>query len=216
MSIPDPKTAPTGTSDLIREICGDELNGGLIRDLCFTVWSLCRYPTHADGKTDWGNDTLPTVQKAVSIVREKLAAVAPAQCDVLTAQEPVAWIAFAENGNVRFWTSDPHRTQREKERGLDLRAFTMPELIALISRLPAPSSLPEKAEGQTPLDWLADHKNYELSFSGYDEDPAWLVHSVNGGRNDREWTLLATGDTPEKALRKAMSLALSSADRGRE
>jgi hypothetical protein len=67
---------------------------------------------------------------------------------------------------------------------------------------------------QAPLDWLAERKNYELSFSGYDEDPAWLVHSVNGNRNDREWTLLATGDTPEKALRKAMSLALPSADRG--
>jgi len=53
---------------------------------------------------------------------------------------PVAWIAFSDNGNVRFWTSDPHRSQREKERGLDLRAFTMAELIALISRIPEPSA----------------------------------------------------------------------------
>jgi hypothetical protein len=73
---------------------------------------------------------------------------------------------------------------------------------------------PPVTEGREtdPLEWLASHANYELSFSGYDEDPAWLVHSVNGGRNDREWTLLATGGTPEKALRKAMSLALPSAD----
>lgn len=57
----------------------------------------------------------------------------------------------------------------------------------------------------SPLAWLAEHKNFELSFSGWGEDPAWLVHSVNGGRNDREWTLLATGDTPDEALRKAMA-----------
>jgi hypothetical protein len=60
---------------------------------------------------------------------------------VRSSQESVAWVAFAANGNVRFWTSDPHRTQLEKERGLDLRAFTMAELIALVSRLPAPQSV---------------------------------------------------------------------------
>lgn len=59
------------------------------------------------------------------------------------------------------------------------------------------------------LDWLATKTNYELSFDGWNEDPTWNVHSVNGGRNDREWTLLATGSTPEEALRKAMSLSLS-------
>ncbi len=56
-----------------------------------------------------------------------------------------------------------------------------------------------------PLTWLAEHKNYELSFNGWDDDPAWQVHSVNGGRNDREWTLIATGMTPSEALRKAMA-----------
>jgi hypothetical protein len=67
----------------------------------------------------------------------------------------------------------------------------------------------EAARGvaQTPLAWLAEHTNYELSFSRWDDDPAWLLHSVNGGRNDRFWTLLASGDTPEAALRKAMALS---------
>lgn len=65
-------------------------------------------------------------------------------------------------------------------------------------------------EPQTVLGWLATKTNYELSYSGWDnEDPTWDVHSVNGGRNDREWTLLATGSTPEEALRKAMSLSLT-------
>ncbi len=60
---------------------------------------------------------------------------------------------------------------------------------------------------KTPLTWLAEHKNHELSFSGWDDDPAWQVHSVNGGRNDREWTLIATGRTPDEALRKAMAVS---------
>jgi hypothetical protein len=71
------------------------------------------------------------------------------------------------------------------------------DLLAEVTRL--------RAAPQSPLEWLAGHTNYELSFSGWDEDPAWLVHSVNGGRNDREWTLLSTGSTPEEALRKAMA-----------
>jgi hypothetical protein len=58
---------------LIRELCGDELNGGLIRDVCFTVWKICHEPKHPDGNSDWGSDTLPTVQKVVEIVRSKLA-----------------------------------------------------------------------------------------------------------------------------------------------
>lgn len=47
-------------AELVRQICGTDLNGGFIRDLCFTVWSICHNPTHEDGNADWGNDTLPT------------------------------------------------------------------------------------------------------------------------------------------------------------
>lgn len=47
--------------------------------------------------------------------------------------EPAAWIAFADNGNIRFWTADPERAKAEKERGLDLRMFTIAELIALLT-----------------------------------------------------------------------------------
>lgn len=68
---------------------------------------------------------------------------------------------------------------------------------------------PDQPQEAPVLDWLATKTNYELSFDGWNEDSTWNVHSVNGGRNDREWTLLATGGTPEEALRKAMSLSLS-------
>ena len=62
------------------------------------------------------------------------------------------------------------------------------------------SSTPE------PLTWLAEHKNYELSCNRWDEDPVWQVHSVDGGRNDQEWTLIATGRTPSEALQEAMAV----------
>lgn len=59
-------------AELVRQICGTDLNGGFIRDLCFTVWSICHNPTHEDGNADWGNDTLPTVQTGVAKVRNML------------------------------------------------------------------------------------------------------------------------------------------------
>lgn len=57
------------------------------------------------------------------------------------------------------------------------------------------------------LDEFAKHRNWELSCG---EDPymegemRWHVHSVNGGRNDREWTLIGFGDTPEEAICSAL------------
>lgn len=50
------------------------------------------------------------------------------------------------------------------------------------------------------LDWLP--ANYELSHDWELED-CWVVHRVNGGRNDREWTLVGSGSTPLEALRAA-------------
>lgn len=50
---------------------------------------------------------------------------------------PVAWIAFAGNGNVQFWTADQDRAAAEKESGRDLRTFTLAELVALVAQLGA-------------------------------------------------------------------------------
>jgi len=58
-----------------------------------------------------------------------------------TAPNFVAWIAFAHNGNIRFWTSDAELARDEKQRGLDLRAFTLAELVTLAAR----HSPPDKA-----------------------------------------------------------------------
>jgi len=58
--------------------------------------------------------------------------------------KPVAWIAFAGNGNIRFWTDDPKRAEAERLGGLDLRGFTLAELVALVSRIAAPASNPQE------------------------------------------------------------------------
>lgn len=67
--------APAGEwQKRLQELCGDEINGGFIRDLCFTVWNICCYPKHSDGHSDWSNDTLPTVQAGIKRVRAMLVA----------------------------------------------------------------------------------------------------------------------------------------------
>ncbi len=57
------------------------------------------------------------------------------------------------------------------------------------------------------LSWLSANQNCELSFDygNADEDGnGWCVHRVNGGINDREWTLIGSGPTPEAAIVAAM------------
>lgn len=46
----------------------------------------------------------------------------------------VAWVAYAANGNIRFWTPDEGRARDERARGLDMRAFTLAELVALSAK----------------------------------------------------------------------------------
>lgn len=61
--------------------------------------------------------------------------------------------------------------------------------------------------GPDVLAWLSENRNVELSFDYGDADEdgkGWCVHRVNGGVNDREWTLIGTGATPLDALRAAL------------
>jgi hypothetical protein len=46
--------------------------------------------------------------------------------------------------------------------------------------------------------------NWELSFDVW-EDNVWQVHKVTGSRNDREWSLIGIGETPQDALRQALA-----------
>ena len=54
--------------------------------------------------------------------------------------------------------------------------------------------------------WFGAHVNLELSWGGDDEDPQWQVHRVSGGRNDREWELIAEGEAPMLSVARARSL----------
>jgi hypothetical protein len=67
------------------------------------------------------------------------------------------------------------------------------------------------------LDWFGKRTELDLKFeheltfdmipptlrSSGTPESAWLVHQEHGGRNDREWTMVAMGQTPLEALREA-------------
>jgi len=73
-----------------------------------------------------------------------------------------------------------------------------------LSYLKQPFPSDPAQEPITDLEWLAAHQSLALSFDGFgDDDPAWKVHQVTGGRNDREWNLVGSGDTPANALKAA-------------
>ena len=73
-----------------------------------------------------------------------------------------------------------------------------------LSYLKQPFPSDPAQEPITDLEWLAAHQSLALSFDGFgDDDPAWKVHQVTGGRNDREWNLVGSGDTPANALNAA-------------
>ena len=56
------------------------------------------------------------------------------------------------------------------------------------------------------LDWLTKNPNCELSHGCEDEESEgmWRVHRVNGGVNDREWTLISADRTPLWAIERAV------------
>jgi hypothetical protein len=73
---------------------------------------------------------------------------------------------------------------------------------------PPTSSPGEAGADAMPSDLLTEfgkHVGWELSYAGWDDEAEWQVHQVNGGRNDREWTLIGTGQTPAAAIRAALS-----------
>jgi hypothetical protein len=61
------------------------------------------------------------------------------------------------------------------------------------------------------LDWMAERTNIELfchtPVYGDDDDLSveWRVTQVNGGVNDREWTVIGKGATPAAAIRAALN-----------
>jgi hypothetical protein len=67
----------------------------------------------------------------------------------------------------------------------------------------------EDRSAQSDLEWFGTHMNLELFFYmptyGDDDDLSeeWRVTSVNGGINDREWTIIGRGKTPAEALAAA-------------
>jgi hypothetical protein len=66
------------------------------------------------------------------------------------------------------------------------------------------------------LFWLNDQTDLELSFKHSDDDDplegAWCVHRRQGSASDREWRLIASGQTPWQALFLARKAIAKEAD----
>lgn len=63
--------------------------------------------------------------------------------------------------------------------------------------------------GDDLLFWLNEQTDLELSFKYCDDesiDGVWCVHRCVGNVNDREWRLIAEGETPLAALKNARAL----------
>lgn len=79
------------------------------------------------------------------------------------------------------------------------------------------STTRERDEAREAWTWLSKNTNLELDHRYEDEDDdggTWRVHRVNGGVNDREWTLVAKGRTPLEAVQRARAAALVNGEVG--
>jgi len=176
-------------------------------------------------KVDFDNEderaTIINVWQAMRAVEDTTPARAEAQ-DEGAAGEPVAWPKTCDG------IEQPAFEEWAKSEGFDMAEhpihylFTDPEtaaariawkagLLHAVERMKAahPSPTPAAdADRVRTWDALAARINWELSH-GYpdgeeEEYGCWLVHSVNGGRNDREWTVIGRGETPDDAIRAAL------------
>lgn len=145
-------------------------------------------------------DSWPDIMLRVRVYRAGQAASAER---IKALEEAMGALAnAADNVGIAFFDSDdmPAETEAMQAATLDARALL-------------------KEAGQSGADllqWLIDHTALELSFQHSDDDDpldgAWCVHRQQGSANDREWCLIASGQTPWQALFLARVILLKEAD----
>lgn len=110
--------------------------------------------------------------------------------------------------------SDPTHTDREAkplvERQYDRiwvnggEYVSWPKMVDTVMALN--KELSQAKELESAWSWLAEHPSLELAWGAEpEEEPAWFVHRVRGGRSDLERELIATGETPLAAVQAARS-----------
>lgn len=108
-----------------------------------------------------------------------------------------------------------------------VRRQAFEEVAAIVDRYPLLSQVsahiralsPAEPIDQTDLSWLNTKTNFEISHDwpeGGDEsdEGVWKVHSVNGGRSDREWTLIAEDSDLSTAIAKARKVRSAPTSKG--
>lgn len=130
-----------------------------------------------------------------------------------TPATPAGWIVSNANGDrwrtweggFSAWTDDREKATRYARRE-DAEAVHAEDEDAWRIEPYGPAT--PAGEELRLLERFGRDTCLELSF-GYDPDEegdpgAWMVHRVNGGRSDREWTLIGKGDTPQAAILAAL------------
>lgn len=123
----------------------------------------------------------------------------PSEDDLVAALERIRKLSAASSSS-----SDHARLHKALDALDQARIIANNALIAIRNERSRPPALPVVGEALTEF---GKHRNWELSCG---EDPQmegemrWHVHAVNGGRNDREWTLIGFGETPGDAIRAAI------------
>lgn len=117
-----------------------------------------------------------------------------------------------------FWNAaigEAHN--RQSPVAMDVASVMAEGINAIAVRLRETAAL--ASMGDDGLTWLANNKNLELSWGELGDDlseAGWRVHSCNGGINDREWKLVAVGETPQEAIALARTSLEQVKDEGGE
>ena len=172
-----------------------------------------RWRCWTDGMSDWTTDR----NQATRYARRK-------DAEAVHREDEDAWTVTRFTHVAADGLSDIEDWQRPDARELgmlynyahdDSRQFTrwqMMEAIAHGRRIATtPASVSPDAGEE--LAAFSRHTNWELSHYSqtFSEDDdyghKWQVHKVNGGINDREWTLIGSGETAAEAIRAALTAA---------
>lgn len=167
------------------------------RDLAAHQYRRIGKPGMAELIETAGQDDNPTVQ-LLARYRHRLAHQPPASTDAGKLAEelnPVV-VAITEAAVLHLDADEDNAAQ--------LAAFER-ALLPILTVLRQTSQIRAEAIEPDLLAEFAKHRNWELSYEYFEEEEgAWQVHSVNGGVNDRVWTLIGAGYTPAAAITAAI------------
>lgn len=119
---------------------------------------------------------------------------ARSEVPVSTGGEPVAWRVWSNIADRHFLLDRSSEAEEARARGYEVEP---------LYAAPPPVLPDEVVRLVKALDWFGQNQNLSLEFDWSDADTDsldWVVYRENGGINDREWTAIGSGPTPQAAI----------------